>query len=421
MNKLFKVFGIIALVAIIGFSMAACGDDDDPPSGGDDDNPTAVSWTGFSANGSANVTTTELTLTFNEDFSLNIDNVTVTGATKGTLSGYGTTRTLTISNITVAKGENVTVTLTNPTGYTITPSSKTIAINKGWTAVADSTFGNSSIYTIAYGNGKFFAWGSVFTGKMATSSDGVTWTAVTDSNYSLGGSAVIAYGNSKFVAGYSNKIAYSSDGVTWTAVTDSPFNSIDVIAYGNGKFVAGNEFGKMAYSSDGVTWTAVTDSIFGNSYIEAIAYGNGKFVAGGSTLYVDMAYSSDGVTWTAVTDSPFNFIDVIAYGNGKFVAGGDYGKMAYSSDGVTWTAVADNPFDSIYASGSTLGIGKIAYGNGKFVACGSGDNYSGMAYSTDGVTWTAETDSKFEIDAIVYGNNTFVALKGDEIFYWKDN
>jgi hypothetical protein len=36
----------------------------------------------------------------------------------------------------------------------------------------------------------------------------------------------------------------------------------------------------------------------------------------------------------------------ISYGNGKFVAVGDYGKMAYSADGVNWTAVADSTFGS---------------------------------------------------------------------------
>jgi len=38
-----------------------------------------------------------------------------------------------------------------------------------WTAVANSTFGTSYIYAIAYGNGTFVAGGS--SGKMATSTD----------------------------------------------------------------------------------------------------------------------------------------------------------------------------------------------------------------------------------------------------------
>jgi len=129
MKNLFKLkavlwtAGIIALTAVIGFSMIACEE-----AGGD----TEVTWINLIANGTADIAdTTELTLTFDKDpDGLTIDNISVTGATKDTLTTSGTTRTLTISNITVAQGENVTVTITNPDGYAITPDSKTVAINK---------------------------------------------------------------------------------------------------------------------------------------------------------------------------------------------------------------------------------------------------------------------------------------------------
>ncbi|HPH03771.1 MAG TPA: InlB B-repeat-containing protein, partial [Spirochaetota bacterium] len=70
-----------------------------------------VSFSGLSANGTpGSVTTTELTLTFDvEPVGLDIDDITVTGATKGSLSGTGTTRTLTISGVTVGNGGTVTV------------------------------------------------------------------------------------------------------------------------------------------------------------------------------------------------------------------------------------------------------------------------------------------------------------------------
>ncbi|GHV94999.1 hypothetical protein AGMMS50293_13190 [Spirochaetia bacterium] len=74
--------------------------------------------------------------------------------------------------------------------------------------------------------------------------------------------------------------------------------------------------------------------------------------------------------WTRVTDStfgnwpdPYNYIYSIAYGNGKFVAVGERGKMAYSPDGISWTAVTTSIFD-------TNRIYGIAYGGGKFVAVG---------------------------------------------------
>ena len=90
-----------------------------------------ISYSGLAANGTSGTeTTTELTLSFDKDpFALTIDNITVTGATKGSLSGTGTTRTLTISAITVGNGSEVTVTLSNPYGWMIfTPSSKTVVV-----------------------------------------------------------------------------------------------------------------------------------------------------------------------------------------------------------------------------------------------------------------------------------------------------
>ena len=53
--------------------------------------------------------------------------------------------------------------------------------------------------------------------------------------------------------------------------------------------------------------------------------------------------------------------------------GGGGNKMAYSTDGISWTAVEDTTFGLYRIEG-------IAYGNGKFVAVG----YSGeMAYSNN--------------------------------------
>jgi hypothetical protein len=72
---------------------------------------------------------TALTLTFDKDpTTLTAGNITVTGATKGALSGSGTTRTLAISGITSDDGAGVSITITSPSGYTISGSPKTAVI-----------------------------------------------------------------------------------------------------------------------------------------------------------------------------------------------------------------------------------------------------------------------------------------------------
>ena len=291
-----------------------------------------------------------------------------------------------------------------------------------WTAVIDSTFGANFILDITYANDMFVAVGG--SGRMAWSQDGVTWTAVTNSTFGNIQINRITYGNGRFVAaGWNGRMAWSQDGVTWTAVSNSTFdtNRILGITYANDMFVAVGNSGRMAWSQDGVTWADITatDSTFANN-INGITYGNDRFVAVGDSGR--MAWSQDGVTWTAVTggtgtgtnptdpgNSTFgaNRIDRITYGNSRFVATGVSGRMAWSQDGVTWTAVADSTFDTNVISG-------ITYGNGRFVAVGQNGR---MAWSQDGVTWTAVTGGTGTNPVDVPGNSTFGANQIQNITY----
>ncbi|MBN2078853.1 MAG: SUMF1/EgtB/PvdO family nonheme iron enzyme [Spirochaetes bacterium] len=72
---------------------------------------------------------TALELTFDDDpKTLTEDNITVTGATKGALTGTGVTRELAITNITVDNGETVSVEITSPSGYVIVGSPQTAVV-----------------------------------------------------------------------------------------------------------------------------------------------------------------------------------------------------------------------------------------------------------------------------------------------------
>jgi hypothetical protein len=453
MKNLLKLIGITALAAVIVFSMAACGDDGGGGGGG---GPETLTYKGKGATSGDVYTLTirktaaraftpvrgdEFELTAGTDKSKGpVDSITGSNFTlkpsnegaptfDAAVSGNDLTGLSGTITLTDGRTVNVTETLTPVTTPGTNPGG-----SGAWTAVSDSKFGDSNIYAIAYGGGKFVAGGA--SGKMAYSSDGVNWTAVADSKLTAPINA-IAYGNNKFVAvGDLGKIATSPDGVNWTAVTTTAFDydylsgyipkigqaDINAIAFGNGIFVAGS--GNSGYggcitatSSDGASWTIVSNSTFGpptellvhDVYepIDAIAWGNNKFVAVGSSG--KMATSPDGVTWTAVGDSKFGTSDItaIAYGGGKFVAGGrDSKKMAVSTDGVNWTAVSSTTFGTVLNSV----IFAIGWGNGKFVA---GDTLGQMATSSDGINWTAVADSTFNYDAIraiAYGNNKFVAV-----------
>ena len=123
----------------------------------------------------------------------------------------------------------------------------------------------------------------------------------------------------------------------------------------------------------------------------------GSASSGSNASSISSGSSASNGEWTAAANSPFDdAINAIAYGGGRFVAVGHDGKMAYSTDGATWTAVSNSRFgdDTIW---------DIAYGNNRWVAVG----YGKMAYSSDGVSWTAVANCPFndEILAVAGGIN----------------
>ena len=470
MKKKFKLFGMIALIAAIIFSFAACGDS----GGGDDSGPavpsvpqafTAVpdngqvelSWTAPASNGGSAIIRYEVS---SDNGATWIDvstatTYTFTGLTNDTSYTFKARAVNGIGNgaaATAVATPSATVPSV-PQSFTAVPGIRQVALS--W--VAPASDGGSAIikYEVSRDNGT--AWvdassatthtftgltnGTSYTFKVravngigngaaatqpATTTTPVpnlaSWTMVTCGTFDSATSDSIngiAYGGSgKFVAvgntmAGGSKMAYSTDdGTTWTAVASTTFTSyINGIAYGNDKFVAVGADGKMAHSTDGITWNAIsaTNSTFGaSSDIYGIAYGGGTFVAGGQSG--KMAYSANGINWTAVTTSQFGSDSIISItcGGTTFVAGGRYGKMAYSTDGTTWTGLT-----SSFASGSGDFV-RVGYGGGTFIAVGNSDGMNTMAYSTDGITWTwsaAIYGAGFGgavIYSVVYGGGRFI-------------
>jgi hypothetical protein len=251
-----------------------------------------------------------------------------------------------------------------------------------------------------------------------------SWTTADVNVISTEGSRSIAYGAGKFVAvGQTGAMIWSVDGKVWAAIPASASTfptacDINAIIYCNGKFIAGGGYGKIAWSEDGLTWTAMTPI---SRTIKAIAYGNGKIVVG--TDYGEIAWSTDGQAWTMIdygtgegkSQFPYFYsVDTIVYGGTqgaeKFVAGGWNGNMAWSADGLTWTAI---PAGSSHFDTNLLFA--IAYGGAqgaeKFVAGGDGGN---IAWSADGINWTTipagSSPLAGYVNSIAYGNGKFAAV-----------
>jgi uncharacterized protein YjdB len=207
-------------------------------------------------------------------------------------------------------------------------------------------------------------------------------------------------------------------GVLNLHVTVTPGDSTDPVVWSSGVVIgkaagtvtitveAGGKTDTIAITVQppkSLTWTDVSISNLFTT-ISGIAYGGGKFVGYHSNI---MAWSDDYEDyWVEVEDFKLSTISDITYGDEKFVAvgsgSGSEGKAAWSGNGVTWTAVSDSKFGADLISG-------IAYDGGRFVAVGSG----GTAWSSNGENWSAVADSTFDIgttNGIVYDGKKFVAV-----------
>jgi len=274
--------------------------------------------------------------------------------------------------------------------------------------------GTDRINDVAFGSNTFVAVGNG--GKMAWSSDGRTWTAVANSTFGTSNINAVAFGGSRFVAvGDAGKAAYSTDGRTWTAANTffDTSNILDIV-FGNNRFIAVGRAGKMAYSANGQQWTTVSVLVMPTrNDIVAIAWGSNKFVITDGTE--KMWYSGDTDRWTAVQNTTFSAdsgeILGIAWANNMFFAVGKNGdnsnsKMAYSSDGVTWTAVTGFP-------SLPTDLYDVAFGAGRYIAIAS----HGLFYSTDNVTWRYINDystitgtGSANVRGIAFGANRFVIV-----------
>ena len=392
MKSLFKLFGIVILVVLIGFSITACSRT--ARGGAREGN------VGTDGGGSKNQT---------ESNSPKGEN--------GSSSSYSR----------IEAGSSNDRIDSNSSKKQETPSTPRPGIEIEWIPVEKGAFDVNHVYGVAYGNGKYVAVGKF--GKMAYSSDGITWTKVADnSNFNIGAfgrARCIAFGNGMFVAaGEYQRVAYSRDGINWTAAQiprlDSSYSTSNTIvlsiAFGNGKLVAVGYHGMVAVSENGSDWNVMKPEAFGGQHINSIAFGNNTFVAVGNSTKI--AHSSDGANWIAAGNKPttaFNTIYSVAFGDDTFIASGN-GRVSRSLDnGKNWDAltVTDNNYDIVYS---------LCYGNGMFIA----GNSLGMIWTSadKGKTWTKLADRPLDkaiIYNITWNGSRFVMVGENGMMAYSDN
>jgi hypothetical protein len=126
---------------------------------------------------------------------------------------------------------------------------------------------------------------------------------------------------------------------------------------------------------------------------------------------------ADPVSWTLIEDdnSVFSTTSLlrVAYGNGTFVITGNDSKAWHSTDGIDWTAASDTAGLKPRGDSTTDNISGLTFGGGYFLATGGSSSNVARAFSSAGDIWTStnlgtsNTDS-FNAKGVAYGNGKWV-------------
>jgi len=297
---------------------------------------------------STNITTTGLILNFSADpTTLTTGNISIIGAAKGTLSGTGTTRSISIANITVVNGETISVAVSSPPGYALSGSPKiavvykatigqieagdyhTIILNTNGSVLAtgdnaDGQLGDgtttSRFTPVEVGTGiKTIETGDYFT--MFLKTDGSVWATGENGSGQLGDGTTadrsnpveVMTGIQSVSAGERHTLFLKTDGTSW--------------ATGN------NTYGQLG---DG-TWSNSTSPVQVMPGVEAVAAG------GFHTLFL----KTDGTVWASGDNSYGQLgdgttterrIPVQVMTGVKSVAAGYSHSLFLKTDGSVWAS-----------------------------------------------------------------------------------
>lgn len=234
------------------------------------------------------------------------------------------------------------------------------------------------------------------TGVIAVSEDGVDWSFT--EGFSTGLSCVSWDGNEWFVGSMNENVLVSKDALQWRFTTGDTSGTLTIatpivlpiiggdLNVVNSIIVGSGNPTSVIRSYDDVNWInqILTDDkkFFTNeirkSFYGAVWSGTKWVIVGNRDLTgKSICVSTNGIDWKYPTNTLENGRD-IAYGGGLYVAVGKStsptGKIVTSTDAETWTS----------QSCPITNLSCVGYNGTKWVVGGLG----GIAYSTNGTTWT---------------------------------
>ena len=265
-----------------------------------------------------------------------------------------------------------------------------------WTEQTTPT--SSTLYAIAYGQGRWVAMGSSST--IITSTDGTTWTTQTApaSGRTMRALKFFSSSNTWLGCNSNGRVWSSTNGTSWTETTVNTSVLFRDVAYNGTTYVtvgqafSGNAGRIYSATSPTGTWTERTNPGDSGDALFGVDYNGLYFFAVGQDF--SMSISGNGTSWTVFE---FNdnyttiddFLSIAADPVTGLICLGTDGSEVFSSDdhGGTWevqTIMLD--------FGDVNGIG---FGDGHFVYCGSFNNLINEGIGRFGPTDSAEVNYFF--------------------------
>jgi hypothetical protein len=211
--------------------------------------------------------------------------------------------------------------------------------------------------SVVYGNGRFVAPELTPNRRLYYSSDGTAWTSIDLPETGLQLTSLYFVGDRFLALSRSGRIATSTDGVTWS-MSSAGTQPLLCVAFGNGRFVIVGSSGSVFTSVDGVTWQPRSAAT--NADLRSVTFTIGKFDA----------ITADGVLLSSVDGSTWNREEVVTsdnwltlrFGQTLSAAGNRFLGGAPTSNGYAY-----NSTDMTHWSPGLTGLARVISVNGVLV------------------------------------------------------
>jgi hypothetical protein len=259
-----------------------------------------------------------------------------------------------------------------------------------WASVDSVEAGVSDLH---WSGSRFIGVGTA--GQILTSSDGFTWAEErVDTAYQL---TAVAGPDSLLVAlgtdwlGDGEGVWVSAHGGPWERVRQGP-PRLSGIAWSGQRFVAIGASGVIMVSSDGRTWSSRVSQT--TETLNDIVWSGNQFIAVGSNGAI--VTSLTGNLWESRNSGLTSDLQTVIWTGSRLVAQGASDTILHSSDAVTWLKRA-----MVWTGRHLIAVGSYATAP-----------VGAVAYSPDGLNWTADTERLPKGLVAVTSNGTIAVAAG---------